>query len=110
MSFLRLNKVINKNMLLNDTIQLRIDKTTKNQASQIINKLGLDLSTAIKLYLKQIIINKGIPFVLVTKNGYTPEFERDLLKEEKELIEQYDAGKIKAYKSVKKMHQDILNS
>jgi DNA-damage-inducible protein J len=97
-------------MVLNDTIQLRIDNKTKKQASNIIKKLGLDLSTAIKLYLKQIIINQGIPFRVRTENGYTPEFEEAILREEREIMKLYKAGKIKGYTSVKEMHKDILNS
>jgi len=96
-------------MVLNDTIQLRIDNKTKRQASNIIKKLGLDLSTAIKLYLKQIIINQGIPFRVRTENGYTPEFEDSLLRAEEETMRLYKTGKIKGYSSINKMHEDILN-
>jgi DNA-damage-inducible protein J len=97
-------------MFLNDTIQLRIDKNTKRRAAQITEELGFDLSTAIKLYLKQIIINKGIPFNLRTENGFTSEFEEDLLKEEKTMMRLYKTGKLKGYSSIKEMHQDILKS
>jgi len=56
-------------------IQIRIDEETKKSAKKILDKLGVDMSSAIKIYLKQIIINKGIPFKLVTENGLTPENE-----------------------------------
>lgn len=97
-------------MILSDTIQLRVDANTKKQAGEIIKKLGLDLSAAIKLYLKQIIIHKGIPFKVRTENGYTSKFEETLLKDESKTRRLYNNGKIKHYSSIKQMHQDILNS
>ncbi|MBD3329919.1 type II toxin-antitoxin system RelB/DinJ family antitoxin [Candidatus Peregrinibacteria bacterium] len=60
-------------------IQLRIDDKTKKSAKKILDDLGVDMSSAIKVYLKQIIINKGIPFKLLTENGLTPEEERDVI-------------------------------
>ena len=61
-------------------IQLRIDDKTKNSAKKVLDELGVDMSSAIKVYLRQIVINKGIPFKLVTENGFTPEEEREILK------------------------------
>ncbi len=60
------------------TIQVRVDDHTKQASSKILEDLGLDVSSAIKVYLKQIIATKGIPFPLVTRNGFTPEQERDI--------------------------------
>ncbi len=66
------------------TIQVRIDKKTKKQAQKILNEMGLDMSTAIKLYFKQIAINKGIPFRIITENGMTLEQELAILKASEE--------------------------
>lgn len=65
-------------------IQLRIDDDTKNSAKKILDELGMDMSAAIKVYLKQIIINQGIPFKLLTENGLSPEEEQQILKASKE--------------------------
>ena len=65
-------------------IQLRIDDKTKNSAKKVLDKLGVDMSSAIKVYLRQIVINKGIPFKLVTENGFTPDEEREILKASEE--------------------------
>lgn len=61
-------------------IQVRIDEKTKKSAKKILNDIGLDMSSAIKIYLKQIILNKGIPFQLLTENGLTLEQEREILQ------------------------------
>lgn len=66
------------------TIQVRIDEKTKRSAKRVLDKLGIDMSTAIKAYLKQISIRKGMPFRLVTQNGLTPAEERAILKASKE--------------------------
>ena len=62
------------------TIQVRIDERTKKGSTKILNDLGLDMSSAIKAYLKQIMIVKGIPFPLLTENGMTIEEEQTILK------------------------------
>ncbi len=63
------------------TIQLRIDKKTKNAAQAIFEKLGMDMSSGMKLFLSQVIRTKSIPFVARTENGYTPEYEAMILRE-----------------------------
>ena len=66
------------------TIQLRIDDATKKSAKVVLDKLGIDMSSAIKIYLKQIVINKGIPFKVITENGFTIEQELEILKASEE--------------------------
>jgi DNA-damage-inducible protein J len=66
------------------TIQLRIDNATKKSAKNILDKLGIDMTSAIKIYLKQIVINEGIPFKLLTENGLTIQQENEILKASEE--------------------------
>lgn len=66
------------------TIQIRIDEKTKRSAQKVLGKLGIDMSTAIKAYLKQISIRDGIPFSLYTKNGLTVAEEQEILRREQE--------------------------
>ena len=63
-----------------DTIQIRIDEKTKHDARNILEKLGLDLSTAIKIFLKQVKVRKGLPFQVLTENGLTLAEEAQILK------------------------------
>lgn len=62
------------------TIQCRIDEKTKKSAKKVLDALGLDMSTAIKIYLKQITLRNSIPFPLLTENGLTVEEEDEILK------------------------------
>lgn len=43
-------------------IYTRVDPDTKEQAEAILNRLGIPMSNAIGMFLKQIVIQKGIPF------------------------------------------------
>lgn len=43
-------------------IYTRVDPETKMQAEAILNQLGIPMSNAIGMFLKQIVLHKGIPF------------------------------------------------
>ena len=70
--------------MTDSTIQVRIDKKTKKFVNKILKDLGLDMSSAIKAYLRQIIIKQGIPFQLITKNGLTLSQEKEITKASEE--------------------------
>jgi len=46
------------------TIQVRVDDDVKDAVERVLSKLGLDMSTAIRIYLAAILWNNGIPFDL----------------------------------------------
>ena len=47
---------------MNTTLNVRIDKVTKLKAQKTFDALGLDMSSAIKLFLKQSVLEQGLPF------------------------------------------------
>lgn len=49
---------------MDSTITIRIDSETKKQAKKVLDNLGLDLSSAINIYLKQIVKKEAIPFTI----------------------------------------------
>lgn len=63
------------------TIQVRIDEKTKAKARKVFSKMGLDVSSGIKLYLTRVAQDETIPFVVRTENGYTLEQEQQLIRE-----------------------------
>ena len=63
------------------TIQVRIDEKTKKKAKKVFKGMGLDISSGIKVYLNRVVKDEGIPFLVRTENGYTPEQERQIIKE-----------------------------
>ncbi len=44
------------------TISVRIDKNVKEQFEQICKAIGLKSSDAINIFVRKVIIEKGIPF------------------------------------------------
>lgn len=49
-------------------LQVRIDENLKNQTAEIFNNLGLDMSSAIRLFLNRVIIAQGLPFPMNLEN------------------------------------------
>jgi DNA-damage-inducible protein J len=54
-----------------EQIQIRIDIETKREAKKILDSLGMDMSSAIKLFFRQIINARNLPFELRGENGLT---------------------------------------
>ena len=73
-------------MNTHDTIQIRIDSKTKKAARKTLNELGIDMSSAVKLFLTNVITRQAIPLDLKTENGFT-------LAQEQALIEEAEAAK-----------------
>ncbi|MDR1412381.1 MAG: type II toxin-antitoxin system RelB/DinJ family antitoxin [Actinomycetes bacterium] len=48
------------------SITVRVDEQTKKEATEIAHDVGLNLSSAITLFLRQIVIRKEIPLTLVS--------------------------------------------
>ena len=85
------------------TIQIRIDEKTKQKAKKVFRKMGLDVSSGIKLYLARVAQDAAVPFVVRTENGYTPEQERQLIREMKR-AEKHG----KRYASARELMEDIF--
>ena len=52
-------------------VHARVDAETKSRAQGVLNELGMTLSEAISLYLRQIVFRKGIPFEVKIPNELT---------------------------------------
>ncbi len=46
------------------SMTIRTDSVVKKQAQQVFSELGLDMTTAVNLFLRQAIRQNGIPFEL----------------------------------------------
>lgn len=55
--------------------QVRIDEVTKKQAVEILEGLGLNLSEAMNMFLKQVVLRRGIPFEV-----RYPEFKPEVIE------------------------------
>ena len=46
------------------TIQIRIDDQLKSEAEAVFSAIGIDTTTAIRAFLKQSVLHRGLPFEL----------------------------------------------
>lgn len=53
------------------TLNVRVDEDLKKQASELFASLGLDMSTAVNMFLRQSVMRDGIPFEVVKPNAET---------------------------------------
>ena len=47
---------------MSSTITVRVEDKVKKKSSDIFKEVGMDMSTAINVFLKQVIRSNGIPF------------------------------------------------
>lgn len=66
---------------LSTIINVRVDRKTKKEAQKVLEELGLDLSTGIKTFLRNVVLTQSLPLNLRTKNGFTVRQELEMLEE-----------------------------
>jgi len=49
------------------TLQIRVEDSLKEQATAMFERLGLDLPTAIRIFLKKSVSENGVPFEIKEK-------------------------------------------
>jgi DNA-damage-inducible protein J len=83
--------------------QVRIEENLKQQASELFSQLGLDMSSAINVFLKQSVLRGGLPFSV------------ELPKYRSEVIEAMEESKrisrdpnVKSYTNISEMFKEIL--
>jgi len=59
------------------TIQVRLDKRTKDQAQKVFRMLDISMSEAVKLFLRQVAFHGGIPFEIKIPNALTDRVLRE---------------------------------
>jgi len=84
-------------------VQVRIDETVKSQAVAVLNNLGMDTSTAINVFFRQVIAENGLPF-----QPKQAKFNTETLAAIKESDEMVKNGTGKSYTSVDGLFKDAL--
>ncbi|MFA5020503.1 MAG: type II toxin-antitoxin system RelB/DinJ family antitoxin [Patescibacteria group bacterium] len=93
---------------MTELVQARVDKKIKNKATKIFHSLGLDMSTGIKIYLNKVVSEQGVPFQLLTENGFTVEQEQSLLDSIAEMRADYKSGRLKPAKNFRELQKELL--
>lgn len=55
----------------NAQIQIRVDAETKSEVKKVLDRLGMDISSAVKIFFHQVINVKNFPCELRDENGFT---------------------------------------
>lgn len=59
-------------MAKNTVISVRVQEETKKEAEQLFEEMGLSMSTAVNLFLKQVVLTGKIPFELSAEERRNP--------------------------------------
>lgn len=106
-------------------VTIRVDKDLKERAERLFERLGMNMSTALNVFLRKAVNEEAIPFPVSSKNtvygvGYTPdnitdafetavrsEIEEKLRKEHP--VARYDAASGRAYLEFADGTQEYVN-
>ena len=87
-------------------MNIRMDKDVKEQAQRIFSQLGMDMTTAVNVFLRQVIRNNGLPFELRLD---TPNEETlAAIREVQEMKKDPSIGK--SYTDVDEMMKELCES
>ena len=84
-------------------LQTRIDTEMKTEAESLFESLGLDITTAIRLFLKQAINQQRIPFEIIPPKYDFSEETLDAIEEAKHISRD---SSVKSYSSAKELLED----
>ncbi len=86
------------------TMNIRMDKDVKEQAQRIFAQLGMDMTTAVNVFLRQAIRYNGFPFEVRLD---TPNQETlDAINEVRQMKKDPSIGR--SYTDVDKMMEELL--
>lgn len=83
-------------MLTLTSINVRVDDELKEKSREVFDDLGLDLSTGIKIYLKQVVLRQGIPFDVTLEKS-------DI----ESALEDIEAGRIETFNDVDELLEEL---
>ena len=93
------------------SMHIQVNPEIKEKVEPILAAIGLSFSDVFNLTLNQIYLKRRIPFELssvqLTENGYTPEFEAEILAEAEQLYEDVANGKVRLYKNAAELFADL---
>ena len=84
-------------------LQTRVDTETKLEAESLFDSLGLDITTAIRLFLRQAINQQRIPFDIVPPKYNFSEETLAAIDEARRISKD---SSVKSYSNVKELFED----
>lgn len=62
------------------TLQVRLDNQLKKDADQFFAAAGLDITTAVRMFLRQVVIRQAIPFEIIADDPFYSAANQSALK------------------------------
>ncbi len=75
------------------TLQVRLDRQLKKEADRFFSAAGMDTTTAVRVFLRQVIIRQAIPFDIIADAPFYGVANQNVLKRS---IRQLESGNGKA--------------
>ena len=82
--------------------QVRIDENLKKQAVELFSQLGMDMSSAMNIFLKQCVMRGGLPFAVEI-----PQYKVEVLEAMEEAKKISRDPNVKGYTDLKEMFEDL---
>ena len=83
--------------------QVRIDSEIKRQATELFSTLGLDMSSAVNLFLYQCVLRGGLPFSVEI-----PKYNKETLNAMAEALRISNDSNIKGYTSRDELKRSLM--
>lgn len=81
---------------------VRIDTQIKNEASDVLSGLGLNISEAVNIFLRQVILHGGLPFQVAY-----PRYSKELLEASEEAKKIAKDPNVKGYTDLDEMFREL---
>ncbi|RAX57255.1 hypothetical protein CCZ01_06665 [Helicobacter monodelphidis] len=96
-------------------VQVKVDKELKEEADKLFHALGLDTTTALRMFLKTAVREQKIPLNLtLNKSKQDPFYSKENIAEIKQRIEELDSGKvkpiIKSIEELEALQKEVMNA
>lgn len=82
--------------------QVRIDENLKKQAVELFGQLGLDMSSAVNIFLRQCVMRQGLPFEVGV-----PQYKSEVLEAMEEAKRISRDPNVKKYSSFAEALEDL---
>lgn len=89
---------------MNAPTQIRIDCNVKKEATKLFKNLGLDMSSAVNIFLRQCILKGGLPFSVEI-----PQYKKETIEAMEEAIQISKDSSAKTFNSIEELNKELDN-
>jgi DNA-damage-inducible protein J len=77
-------------------LNIKIDRELKNKADRLFNVMGMTLTTAVNVFVRQAVLERAIPFRISrgTKTTVSIEQRRAAMQEIRDMLSNIDGGSV----------------